>query len=249
MKKSSLSSLLEELGLSENESQVYLATLALGPSTILKIAKAAELKRTTVYSVIESLKQKGLITIEVNGFKKLFAAENPEKLDAMIETRRNRLKQSLPELTALYNLKGGESFVKYYEGMEAIKSIYENLIRDIKPHEDYLIIGNNDKWMALAPDFFSDFLKRRAKLNINIRVLLQESHIAREHQKHQKIYHETVRLLPSGTDLITNLVITPQRVVIHQLTLPIIAIVIENKSVIQMQQQLFDIIWNATQDK
>src|SRR3989338_6121463 len=113
MKNTKLIELLEELGLSENESKVYFASLSLGPATIIRIANTAEIKRTTVYSVVEALKQKGLINLEIKGFKKLYAAENPEKLETILEVKRNKLKAMLPEFAGLYNLKGGESFIKY----------------------------------------------------------------------------------------------------------------------------------------
>ena len=244
MKSSHISTLLTELGLSENEAAVYLATLSLGATTILRIARAAELKRTTVYSVIESLKQKGLITLEVKGWKTLYVAENPEKLDTMIESRRAQLKKAMPELAALYNLHGGESFVKYYEGLEAIKSVYEGLIRDVEPHEDYLIVSNLAQWQSLDPVFFADFLKRRGKLPINVRMLFTDTPEAREAKRARKI-NETVKILPANTALTTNMVVTPQRVVIHQLTPPLFAIVIENRSTIHMQQEFFEIMWNA----
>ena len=125
MKNRKLVTILLDLGLTENEAMVYLATISLGPATIMKISRAAEIKRTTVYSVIESLKQKGLITIEVKGWKNLFVAESPEKLTSVINAKKQRLQNNMPEFLALYNLKGNESFLKYYEGIEAIKTIYE----------------------------------------------------------------------------------------------------------------------------
>lgn len=248
MKADKLLTTLKDLGLSENEAKVYLASLSLGPSTILKIAKTAEIKRTTVYSLIESLKQKGLINIEVRGFKKLFAAENPEKLENILEERRKKLKSSLPEFLALYSLKGGESIIKYYEGLVAVKSIYEELLKDVKPHEDYLVITHQQQWHDLDPEYFQKFTQRRAKLNIKIRMLMQDSKIAREFKKNEKIYNAKINILPRGISLITNLVIIPKKVVIHQLIPPIMAFVIENKSVIQMHRELFEIIWKSTAD-
>lgn len=240
-----LFTILTDLGLSDNEAKVYFAMLSLGPSTILKIAQAAEIKRTTAYSVIESLKQKGLANIEVKGFKKLFTAQNPETLDSIIETRKQKLQAAMPEFSSLYNLKGGESFIKYYEGLESVKTIYENLIKDIKPHEDYLIISDQQKWSELDPKYFQNFIERRAKLNINIRLLLTDSPAARGGKKYEKNYNEKIKIFPPDTSLTTNLVVTPQRVLIHQLVLPIIAIVIENKSIIKMHQEFFEIMWDS----
>ncbi len=236
---------LKNLGLSEHEAQVYYASLSLGPSTILKIARLAGLKRTTVYYVIDELKRQGLVSVEVRGFKQLYAAESPEKLARLVDGRRDEFQKLLPEFSALYNLKGGESMIKYYEGLEAAKNIYESMLRDVRPHEDYLVISDTQRWTNLDPKYFLDFRRRRSKLNINRRLLLQDTSTAREYQKFQANYGETIKLLPKETKLTTNLMVIPRRVVIHQLTPPIMAIAIENKSVIQMHQQLFEILWGS----
>ena len=245
MKTNKLTDILKEIGLSENEANVYSSLLSLGPATVLNISKTSEIKRTTVYSVLESLKQKGLVNLELQGFKQLYAAENPSKLEHVLESRKEKFKDSLPEFMALYSLKGGESFIKYYEGLEGVKSVYESLIRDIKPHENYSVIGSQKDWHDLDEDYFQDFIERRAKLNINIRLLLTESEIAKEHKKFERNYNEHIKFLPENTSLTTNMVVTPQKIVIQQLTQPIMAIVIENKSIVKMHQELFEVMWNS----
>jgi sugar-specific transcriptional regulator TrmB len=245
MKDQKLLETLKEMGLSEHEAAVYFASLSLGSATILKIAEASEVKRTTVYSVIESLEYKGLMNVEIKGLKKLYVPAAPEKLESILEARKDRFRNLLPEFSALYNLQGGESFIKYYQGLESVKSIYESLIRDIKPHEDYLIVSDQQRWQDADKEYFLDFTKRRAKLPINIRLLLQDSPAAREAKKFEKNYNEKVKILPAGTNLTTNLVVTPQRALIHQLVPPILGIVIENKSVIQMHKEMFEIIWRS----
>lgn len=240
---------LKNLGLSEHEAQVYYASLALGPSTVLKIARAAGLKRTTVYYVIDALERQGLMSVEVRGFKQLYASESPEKLARLIDRRRDEFQKLLPEFSALYNLKGGESTIKYYEGLESVKNVYESMLRDVRPQENYLVISDTQRWTNLDPKYFLDFRARRAKLNINRRLLLQDTPPAREYQKFQANYGEIIKLLPKETKLVTNLMVIPRRAVIHQLTPPIMAIVIENKSVIQMHQQLFEILWKSLPDQ
>lgn len=237
--------ILTQLGLSENEAKVYFSSLSLGPTTILKIAETAEIKRTTAYSVIESLQHKGLMRIDLKGWKKLFVAEPPENLENILEARKEKFQKLLPEFSALYNLKGGESFIKYYEGLEGIKSVYESLIKDARPHDFYLILSHIKQWMELDKTYFEDFIQRRAEIKLDIRALFQDSDVARELQKNQVRYREQIKLLPLSTSLTTNLVITPTRVVIHQLAPPVLAIVIENKSVIQMHKEMFEIMWQS----
>src|SRR5205823_4813454 len=113
----------------------------------------------------------------------------------------------LPEFSALYNLRGGESFIKYYQGLESIKSVYESLITDIKPHEDYLIVSDQSKWLKLDEVYFRKFAERRAKLPINIRMLQVDTPVAQEFKKLEKNLNYKMKFLPIGTNLITNLVI------------------------------------------
>lgn len=240
-----LTKVLGEVGLDQNESAVYLSSLSLGQATILQIARASGLKRTTVYSLVESLSQKGLMSIEVRGFKKLYVPEDPANLELVLEKRKKRFHESLPEFQALYNLKGGEGFIRYYEGLTAVKGVYESLIKEIRPHEEYLVVSAQEKVFSLDEAYFQDFVERRAKLDINIRLLLEDSEIARRHKQFERNYNETIKILPKETCLSTNLVITPQRILIHQLSLPIIGIVIENKSIIQMHKEFFEIMWRA----
>ena len=249
MKTEKLQKVLESMGLTPNEAAVYLASLSLGASSILSIARSSGVKRTTVYTILVALQKQGLMIREVRGFKTLFVAERPEKLESIIDQKKIDLTKALPDLSALYNLHGEEGTIRFYDGLEAVKSVYESLLADVKAHEDYLIVSDLDQWLKLDPEFFQTFIERRAKLPINIRMLSQPSTIALHHKKYEKNYHETIRFLPQGTKLTTNLVIIPKRVVIHQLIPPVFAMTIENPSIIQMHREQFEIMWKALDAK
>lgn len=244
MDKSLLSTSLAEIGLTDNEAKVYCAALSLGVSSILKIARASNIKRTTVYSVVESLKQKGLMRIEIKGLKKVYAAENPQKLEQVINERHSKLQQLIPQFSALYNLPSGENFIKYYEGVKAVQSVYEELLITVQPKDEYMVIANLDFWMKQDPDYFKKFIERRGKLNINIRLLLLDTDLARHFKKFEKNYNEKIKFLPKATSLTTNIVIIPQKIMFQHIVAPIAAIVVENKSFIQTHQELFEILWN-----
>lgn len=239
--------ILREIGLSEHESAVYFTMVSLGPSPVLKIARASGVKRTTIYSVIDSLKEKGLVRVELKGFKSLFVAESPEKLESILEQRKNRLKTHLKDFMEIYNKGGGETLIKIYEGMEGVRSIYNSLLRDIKPEEDYMIIAGMEKAYALDKDFYDDLRERRAKLPIRVRILVtdSENEESKKMIQFQKNFNMEAKALPPETKLTTNMVITPQRILIHQLEQPVMAIVIENKSMIKTHQELFEVMWKS----
>ena len=241
--------ILKEIGLSEHESAVYFTMVSLGSSPVLKIARTSGVKRTTIYSVIDSLKEKGLVRVELKGLKSLFVAESPKKLEGILEQRKNKFKKNLLDFMQIYNKGGGESLIKIYEGLEAVKSVYEGLINDVKPGDDYLIISDAERWFALDRDYFMDFTERRAKLPIKIRMLIQDNADAEYLSKYQRNFNYTTRILPKETKLTTNLVVTPQKAVVHQLVPPIMAIVIENKNIIKMHQEMFEVVWKAMEEK
>ncbi len=234
---------LKDMGLSNNEAVVYKASLVLGPGTIQKIAITAGLKRTTVYSVIDQLKSKGLIQETYDGLKKKFAAQDPEYLESLLEQRKKELQDLIPQLTAMRANRGDQAVIKFYEGLESVKSVYESLIRDIKPYQDYMIIADQAKWLLLDEKWFRGFTEKRAKLNIRIRALFTDSPITQEWVKKQKNFNMEVKILPKEMNITTDTVITPQKYWIHDLHTPTFGMVITNKSIISTQQQLFEILW------
>ena len=155
--KEKLVKVLSELGLSEKEAKVYLALLTLGEASVLSIAKTGEVKRTTVYSVLDSLKQKGLVEMVIRGLKTFYRPVDPQNLVAVIEERKRQLNKYLPDFLSLYNASGQGSYLRYYEGLPAIKTIYEDLLKSVKLGDDYLVVSNSEKWYNL------DFI--RLKLN------------------------------------------------------------------------------------
>jgi len=246
MKNEHLLKILMELGLSLNESLVYLAGLSLGTTSVSKIASITEIKRTSVYPIIAKLEKLGLMSQTIIGFKTFYNVESPDKLGILLEERKTRFKKFLPDFSKLYNLEGKTDVIKKYDGVQAIKSVYEDLIKKIRPHEDYLIITDQEKWLKLDDHFFTNFIERRGKLPINIRVLMVNNTTGRSWKEREQNFNMKIKLLPKNVlEMSTNVVITPQTLVIHQINPPVMALVIENKSAIAFQKQMFEIAWEA----
>lgn len=248
MKQELLVGVLEELGLSPNEAKVYLAAVALGPTTAGLIARNADIKRTTVYAVMESLMQKGLMAIKLRGFKKQYYAEKPEKLESILELRRAKFKKYLPDLNSLYKIEDGAGIIGYHEGKDAIKNLYWDLLETLKPGDDYYVISLGKSSFDTFKDWFSDYVAARAKLNVHVKVLYPDIPWAREHKRLETAHKIKVKWLPPGAKFVSNLTITPTRAFIHNFDDPMIGIVIENKNTIQVFQQMFEVMWAAGKD-
>ncbi len=249
MRKELVEENLKEIGLSSNEAKVYLAAIALGSSPVSALAKASAVKRTTVYSVIESLKEKGLVAVELRGFKQLFRAESPEKLENVIELRKRQFEKNLPDLLSLYNQKETGGVIGYYEGKEAIRNVYMDLLSNLRPHDNYAVLSEGPAvFDVLGKDWFFKFIQMRAKERPDVRVLYADNPWALEHKKLEQEHKIRVRMLPKETKFFGNMTITPKSVLIHNFDDPIVGIVIENKVTLQVLQQMFDVMWDSVSD-
>jgi DNA-binding MarR family transcriptional regulator len=127
---------LADLGLAPKEADTYIAMLELGPASVQDIANKAGINRTTTYVMIEGLKKHGLVSTFEKGKKTLFAAENPGQLieiltrqSDVIETKKNKLEQTLPRLLAIFNSVGDKPKVRFLEGEEPLREIMQKLGR------------------------------------------------------------------------------------------------------------------------
>lgn len=130
---------IQELGLTEIESKIYLAVLNLKETTVLEVARNTGIKRATVHFNIENLINKGLVNqIKINNKRMI----TPAELDS-ISTLLDKKKQEIEKIESgfedlLLNLKktyiesdnqtvdSNQGIIsKYFEGKEAVKVIYD----------------------------------------------------------------------------------------------------------------------------
>lgn len=234
---------LINIGLTDKESRVYLTMLTLGRASITSIAKASEIKRTTVYSIIESLKFQGLVTTEIKGLKTIYVAENPEKLASVLDNKKKNLQGVLPQFLELYNHKGSIGFIKKYDGFEAVKTVYENILLDAVPEDDYLVMANQEKWIETSRQFFQKYIEKRSKIGMESRFIFQDSEIARYYKQFEKNWSSEIKIFPKGVVLDTNIIITRNKLIMQKLNEPLSTIVIEDKDVASTYREIFNLIW------
>jgi sugar-specific transcriptional regulator TrmB len=246
MKNDKIFDSLTQLGLEEKESHLYIASLSIGPSTILKLSKVSGVKRTTIYEIINSLEQKGLMRKEIHGFKTLYSAEHPERLENSLDSKKMLLLKILPELEGLYQLKGTESSIKFYSGLSSIKNVYNDLLKDLKVNDFYYAISNIMEWQGFDEEFFlKNHVGKRSKIGIETKLLFINSELAQKRKQTEKNFNEEIKILPENSKFHVDLVITPYKLVMFQLYEPLIAIVIENKSIIELHREIFELVWNS----
>ena len=139
---------LQQIGLSEKEAKVYLASLELGPSTAQTIAAKATVNRPTTYVMIESLIKRGLMSSFQKGKKRFFVAGKPTQLLYLLDAKKREINEQETLIKSVLNKIGSisqsnnkEFSVVVYEGVEAIKIVQDELSKntddvfEIVPHD------------------------------------------------------------------------------------------------------------------
>ncbi|MEX2564110.1 MAG: helix-turn-helix domain-containing protein [Candidatus Paceibacterota bacterium] len=128
---------LQNLGMSEKEAKVYLALLQVDSASATELSRTTDIKRPTVYVIIESLAEKGLVSETTVGKRTQFQAESPERLETYVERRKQELNEQskelksdvIPQLRSMQRGTGERPVVKYYEGHEGVLSILDEFSR------------------------------------------------------------------------------------------------------------------------
>jgi sugar-specific transcriptional regulator TrmB len=158
-----------KLGFSENESQVYLAALASGVASAQDIAKKAGLKRTTTYSVLSYLVNRGVVAKTKVKNKTRFVAEPPEHLLNLVGELQANIQKALPELKAIYNTDVKPK-ITFYEGENAIQRVYDDTLAE-QPAE--ILEWNTNAYFEQFPADHN-YIDQRVKRGIRCRRIARQ---------------------------------------------------------------------------
>ncbi len=129
---------LGQLGITDRQTDIYLALLKLGPSSIRDIAAASGVNRGTTYDELKQLRELRLVTYSPQGKRRFFCAEPPEVLRRLAETRRDSFMQALdtletdvlPDLSSLVPESTSHN-VFHYEGDEGIEYVLRDILATV----------------------------------------------------------------------------------------------------------------------
>ena len=127
--------LLQEIGLSNWESQAYLALLELGSTTTGPLVQKSEIPQSKIYSVLDSLIKRGLCNYIIKGKIKHFQASDPDRILAMFKEKERKVESVLHGLKSKQSEK--KQSVELFEGVRALRGMFLGMIQNIKKNEEW----------------------------------------------------------------------------------------------------------------
>ncbi len=242
-----LEKILEEFGLGEKASRVYLAALELGSSSAQDIARKAELKRTTVYEILETLAHEGLVSTTSRGRSRIFIAERPRQLLRNLEDKQKKIADALPELESLYNAQTTKPRIRFYEGRKGIETVYEDTLTTKNKKLD-AILSVRDILDVAGQRFLKDYVPRRVAAGIKLYVIRPEAKEVKDIWPHSSRELREVRLAPRGMDFGITQYLYNNKVAFISTKKEGFGMIIESDDFYQTQKNLFDVLWEVSRN-
>ncbi len=239
---------IKQLGLSEREASVYLASLEMGENTITEIAKAAKQKRPTVYLALDRLNMLGLVAKTNRSKKKLWSPVHPKRLKELAEFRASQISAALPELLALYKENNSRPSVKMMEGIEGVRNAYlEAFSLLTEEKNEGLWIGDISVLIEKFPEVLREYNTLLQKLKrYRVREIIfggkQSELWVKDMQKHAKSNHKLKYINNSGG--MTDQLIIGNKVFFFSMNKNLFTIIVEGGEITKTQRFLFEEIWS-----
>jgi len=239
---------LRHLDLDERQVKIYLTLLQLGPTSIRDIAAESGVNRGSTYETLKQLATRGVVSYFPKGKRRVFQAEDPDRLLKLAESKQQALKQAVDQLRSeiIPALKQTQTRfspgnVRFYEGDDGVELVLRDVLDSAgkDPDRGYAVISTKALREHLYRPF-PNFTRQRIKRGINVRVLAvgeggDDAELAER------------KWLPGGeASDASYIAIYPPKVAMITLTAqnyPVV-VIIDSSAIAYTQQLLFDTLWN-----
>ena len=257
-----MNTILEQIGLTQNESNVYLAFLKHKEKTAAEIARILKMDKSSCYRAVESLVEKRLLITIPRLRGTTHSAVSPEVLKELLNQKKRELATQEQDLTQLINQLSHEhfdkrsTFIKVEKGIQAIRDgMDRNLEAAIA--SDKMI---KEQYRLSFPYFkdkehtawVNDFAKRRIKAGVSIRQIVDFSggeELFSPIMRTDKKLLKEIRLMPKEMKTLHGLRVSGDitNIISFDKDDNYIDITIKDKYVTELITSIFDFVWERSE--
>lgn len=242
---------LINVGLTEKQAIIYNTLVDLGEATISETAKYAQLKRPTVYLIIEELINMSLVSLLEKNHKKLYSAAHPQRIAELLDSRKKQFDELLPTLLARSGSYGSKPKIQMMEGLSGVKHAYQEaykLLSEGKQNEG-LWFGNISFLLENFPEVINEYEKILAPLKeYHIKEIITGGDKSRrwvkKMQNKTRSFHFIKYLNDNNQTGITDRFIIGNKIILFSMNRDIFTVIIESEELVKSEKFMFDFIWN-----
>lgn len=247
MTKTTLEKQLHDIGLNASETKVYLYLLENAVASPPQISRGTSIARSNAHYALRSLEEKNLIKRQQKGKRFVYIPTDPSTTLQLLERKKKAMKETLPELKALYKSKQHKPSIKFYEGSEQLVEIFESVLET--KHKEVLGFASTERLFKLIPDYFQKrFQKELKKREIFLRDILSHAsgeRVGKEARENTRPYYDYKVLDKKWGDLPTDILVWDDKVAVMTLEEPVFGTVLQDKRLADTYRVQFKIMWNS----
>lgn len=239
--------------LNDNEKRVLGSLYKIEDFSVQNIAKETLINRTTLYPILEKLAQKGLVSkIKLEG-KVVFQPISKEEFELWAKRKEAEIKKNNKDLLDFISLESKNkkttlvSEMKYFEGLEGIKSLYADSWRDNPEKLIYCLTDYENGYSKMGDFFEKEYFPERIKRQVRIKNLVPDSPEARKHLKTAKAMLREMKIMKLFKDLDIEINIYGQKVSIVAFDRKNPSgVIIKNQKIAEAMKEIFNYLWKST---
>ncbi len=170
---------LKLIGLTEQETKAYLALLELQEAKTGTLCKQTSIASSNIYTILEKLLKKGLISYRLQNNIKIFMPGNPEVLNELFEEKVRLIKEEKSKINKIVKqlktkpiINPPQSGYKYFEGINGIKSMWHEINANLnKSSNEYIFAAKKEAFEKLI-SFYDEHHKTRNRLKAKAKIIL-----------------------------------------------------------------------------
>ncbi len=245
------SKVLESIGLTHNESIVYLALLKNGTSKSGEILHHASINSGKIYEILDSLKKKGLVGESIINNIKHFTASPPEQLLEFLETKKQEInkeesiiKENLPSLRKMRETPLTEPRAVTYTGFNGIRTAADEALDSMNQGEEILGMGITERKDKRFNTFWQGWSQRRVEKKIIAKHIFSEK--GDYFKTFKKMSYTQVKILEGLTPVTID--IFGDKVLILNYNEPYSCTMIYDKNTATSFKNFFNQLWKTAKD-
>ena len=194
--------LLKQIGLTKSEAKLYLASLTLGPASVIQLGQKTGHTRQMVYTLLPILIEKGLIKQTDFSGHLVYQAVSPEILLDLAREITGQIQEIVPILKTQRAEHNAIPTITVYENPLAMREWYKQFTKEAKKDEELLIWSSSQAsaWHNLDREFYEKYLDVSEEKGVKTHVMISykneaekfQDQVARTHTKHRFVKNPEV---------------------------------------------------------
>lgn len=239
---------LLKFDLTRNEAAVYAALLSLGTSKASGIIRKTKLHRMLIYTALDSLIERRLVSVAHKSGVRLFQAADPVVLKEYAKELANVASELVPALRELQHERGEVVATQTFIGHEGLVTAMSEVVESAARSKDKIIriLGGAPAGYAYEAfgKWYPEYVRLVAKKKVK-KMLISPSRTVAGFSNFRKEKNTELRTMDQGLSSPTYTRITDEMVSIEIYKPQLVTIHIRNKAIAQSYIEFFDLLWKT----